>query len=74
MTTATLDGHTVTLTGIAHSHSFPLQDTPNWIAMYTELRDRKRGIYASIYADTVEALEDLWRDAKKPIDQTCARG
>lgn len=64
MTTATLDPTTglVTLTIKAWSEAFPVDDLPSKLNLYRGLRDRARGMYASFYSDTVEALEAIAKE------------
>jgi hypothetical protein len=48
----------------AWSETFGLEHLSGRLTLYRDLRDREQGMYASIYQDTVEALEGVEREAR----------
>ena len=44
------------------SGSYPVEALPQWLRFYRALRDRKGGVYAAFYAETVASLEALSRE------------
>lgn len=44
-----------------YSVRFPVGDLPQWIAFYKRLRDRKRGRFAKVYQNDVDALVAVQR-------------